>query len=283
MKMNGRNSSLGQEQLKDRDFRFLSNLVYEQTGIVLGDSKRDMVCRRIMRRKRALQLASYKEYCELLKQDESQELPNFINSITTNLTSFFREPHHFQYLAEYIKQQEQNRRSQRLRIWSAACSTGEEPYSIAISMAQALQSTLQSWDVKILATDLDTNALAVAKTGVYEFESCKSLPQAMLSRWFSQGTGGNAGLVKVKPELQQYITFKQLNFMDSWPLNGPFDAIMCRNVLIYFDRPTQIELLSRFVQLLRPGGLLFLGHSESAGKEMDELETKGRTIFAKRE
>lgn len=271
------------EKLSERDFRYICKLVYDNTGIVLKDSKRDMVCRRLMRRQRALKLADSRAYCDFLKAEQAQELPSLINAVTTNLTSFFREEHHFRYLESFIERQLLNPAlGNRLRIWSAACSTGEEAYSLAITVAQTMKQKLYQWDVKILATDLDTNVLAEARQGIYDADACKSLSKATCLRWFSKGTGKNEGLIRVKPELRQMIQFNQLNFMEHWPVRGPFDVIMCRNALIYFDRPTQNALISRFIHLLRPGGVLFLGHSESIGKGMAEIEVKGRTIFERK-
>jgi len=275
-------SALAQEKLSDGDFRYLSQLVYEQTGIVLGQSKREMVCRRLLRRMRALNVVDYKGYCNLLKGQGSSdgELANFVNAITTNLTSFFREEHHFRYLEHYLADLVgQAVTGQRLRIWSAACSTGEEAYSLAMTVVKAIPDQLDSWDIKILATDLDTNVLDVARQGIYEADVNRVIPVTLFNRYFSQGVGENAGLVRIKPPLRQMITFNQLNLMHAWPMKGPFDVIMCRNVMIYFDRETQLQLLTRFIQLLRPGGLLFLGHSETAGKAQSELLVKGRTIY----
>lgn len=271
------------EILSDVDFSFISQLVYEKTGIVLGQSKREMVTRRLLRRRRALDIGSFQEYCSLLKADSSDELPNFVNAITTNLTSFFREPHHFRYLQEFLHKETSGASPKtRLRIWSAACSTGEEPYSLAMTAAHTLASVLDQIDLKILATDLDTNVLATAKAGIYSEEACNDIPSPFCNQWLAKGTGENAGLVRIKPEIKQLLQFNQLNLMDDWPMKGPFDVIMCRNVLIYFDRPTQRQILSRFFQLLRPGGTLLLGHSETVGKEFSGLEVKGRTIYQRK-
>lgn len=274
---------LDQHSLNDKQFKFICRLVYEATGIVLDDRKREMVYRRLMRRTRDLKIASFGEYCALLESGCDDELPKFINSITTNLTSFFREKHHFEYLEntfipEHLKQFSH---SKKLRIWSAACSTGEEPYSLAITLMEAMGSLLSIWDAKILATDLDTDVLNHGIKGIYKTERIKDIDNSHKKKWFKKGSGDNSDLVKIHPKLADLITFKQLNLLDPWPAKGPFDVIMCRNVLIYFDRETQNSLIDRYFDLLRPGGLLILGHSESITKDESPLEVKGRTIFRK--
>lgn len=270
-------------QLSDKDFNFICRLVYDNTGIVLGDHKRVMVYRRLMRRTRELKMASFSDYCRLLETD-GEELPKFINAITTNLTSFFRELHHFDFLRDQFLPQhmQQFAAARRLRIWSAACSTGEEPYSLAITLSEAFGSQLAGWDAKILATDLDTDVLETARAGIYREDRIADLPPEIQRRWFRRGKGGNANMVRVDPSLAALITFKPLNLLNAWPVRGPFDVIMCRNVLIYFDRETQQELVARYSQLLRPGGLLILGHSESVAKGFSEFAMQGRTIFVRK-
>lgn len=271
-------------QLSNKEFKFICKLVYDNTGIVLDDRKQEMVYRRLMRRTRELRIASFSEYCSMLGTSDSEELPSFINAITTNLTSFFRENHHFDYLHEtFIPQHmEKFSASKRLRIWSAACSTGEEPYSLAITLMKSMGAALDNWDVRILATDLDTDVLAAAQKGVYKADRIKDLSADLRKEWFRRGSGNNQSLVKVDPELQQLITFKPLNLLNSWPMRGPFDVIMCRNVLIYFDKETQKKLVTRYAGMLRAGGLLILGHSESLANDVSHYDLKGRTIFEKR-
>lgn len=270
-------------QLSNRDFKFICKLVYNNTGIVLGEHKRVMVYRRLMRRTRELKISSFAEYCRFLEDTGNGELPNFINAITTNLTSFFRESHHFDYLRSHFlpHHMAQFGESRRLRIWSAGCSTGEEPYSLAITLCQAFESRLAGWDAKILATDLDTSVLETAGQGIYKTERIADLPKSLQKRWFRRGKGERESLVKVNPMLKKLITFKQLNLQGEWPMRGPFDVIMCRNVLIYFDRATQQELVQRYAELLRPGGVLILGHSESVAKGFRDFQMVGRTIFLK--
>jgi len=275
--------SSDQYSLSNDEFKFLCTLVYDTTGIVLDERKKEMVYRRLMRRTRALKIPSFSEYCTLLAAHDSSELPEFINTITTNLTSFFREKHHFEYLEQTFLPQHQREfaSSRQLRIWSSACSTGEEAYSLAISLQSTMAEALRDWDARILATDLDSNVLATASAGIYKAERIKDLDPQLCKKWFKRGIGSNSEFVKTHPQLKELITFKQLNLLHEWPVNGPFDIIMCRNVLIYFDKATQKNLVERFNQLLRPGGLLILGHSESIGKSFANLELKGHTIFEK--
>ena len=274
---------LSEHSLTLKEFKFICDLVYGETGIVLGEHKREMVYRRLMRRTRELKVGSFADYCDLLKDSNSGELPNFINAITTNLTGFFRESHHFEFLKdEFIPAHcKKYSATKRLRIWSAACSTGEEPYSLAITLMELMASHLAGWDVKILATDLDTDVLETARKGVYKKDSIKDLSADIKKQWFKLGSSNNQGKVKINPLLAELIVFKQLNLLGRWPVDGPFDVIMCRNVLIYFDRDTQNTLIERYHQLLRPGGVLMLGHSESLSKDNSLFETRGRTVFQK--
>ncbi|MBL4826349.1 MAG: protein-glutamate O-methyltransferase CheR [Spongiibacteraceae bacterium] len=277
-----------QYSLNSKDFKYLCNLVYDTSGIVLDERKREMVYRRLMRRTRDLRLSSFSEYCQVLRSDGKNEFPKFINAITTNLTSFFREPHHFDYLKNTVvpmmlqkKQTSSDNQNKRLRIWSSACSTGEEPYSIAITLIQAMGPALNTWDTRILATDLDTDVLETAKCGIYRHERIEEISKKVQKKWFHKGSGKNDGFVKVNPQLSSLITFKQLNLLKPWPMQGPFDVIFCRNVLIYFDAKTQDELINRYYELLRPGGILFLGHSENIHRNFGLFELLGKTIFKK--
>lgn len=270
-------------RLTDDEFRFICQYVYDIAGIVLNDSKREMVYRRLTRIVRERKLSSFSEYCQILKQNDAQERPYFINAITTNLTSFFREKHHFDFLIEQELQSliQKNKLKKRIRIWSSASSTGEEPYSIAIAVSEALKSYLNSWDIKILATDIDSDVLSKAKAGIYDIQRIEDIPDAYKSAYFKRGTGKNAKQVKASTQLQRLITFKQLNLLHEWPMKGPFDVIFCRNVIIYFDKATQQELFSRYYNLLAPGGLLLLGHSENLGAFQKYFTNIGRTIFRK--
>ena len=268
------------ETLSQQEFSFVQKLIYEKTGIVIADHKQEMICRRLARRVRDLNLQSISEYCEILRINNEKEMVNFINAVTTNLTSFFREKHHFDFLQQTFFPDFINGGNKRLRIWSSASSTGEEPYSLAITMLDSLGANLSRLDAKILATDLDTQVLATAKNGCYDESRVKDLPAALKASWFDTQASAKAQY-KVKPALQEVITYNQLNLLGPWPMKGKFDVIFCRNVLIYFDRPTQEELVGRFLTVLQPGGLLMLGHSESILKGNKNFEHLGKTIYRK--
>ena len=262
------------------DFEALRQLVKKVTGIHLSDQKRELVYGRLARRLRALGLTSFAQYRKALEEDSGQELVEFCNAITTNLTSFFREPHHFDYLRDQLLQPlaRDAAGTRRLRIWSAACSTGEEPYSIAMTLLESLPD-LRRWDVRILATDLDSDVLARAKRGVYAEDRVKNLSAQRRDRFFNQKREGDGLCYEVAPELRELITFKQLNLMHPLPMRGPLQAIFCRNVIIYFDKETQRDLFGRISQLQRPGDLLFLGHSESLFKVSEVYALMGKTVY----
>lgn len=265
----------------DDTFQFFAGLVYEQSGIVIGAQKKNMMFSRLVRRVRQLGLQSFEDYCAFLRSPEGEgEIVAFINAMTTNLTKFFREEHHFEFLEEtvipeIIASKGQNRR--RLRIWSAACSSGEEPYSIAISLHRALPS-LGDWDARILATDLDTNMVARAAEGSYPAEVLKPVPQAARNAHFMPDPHKSNRLVACA-SLKSLITFRPLNLLGAWPMKGPFDAVFCRNVMIYFDNPTKARLVRRLADMLKPGGWLFIGHSETLLDHQDCLALRGRTIY----
>ncbi len=275
--------------LSEKDFKFICQYVYESAGIVLNEGKREMVYRRITRIVRERNIDSFTTYCQILRESPEAEKSYFINAITTNLTSFFRENHHFDYLLKnelpkLLKQNPgPNRRKgdKRLRIWSSAASTGEEPYSIAITLIEGMKAVLKQWDIKILATDIDSNVLEIAKKGIYENKRIEDIPANYKQKYFHKGKAGNASKVKVDQSLQNLITFKQLNLLHEWPVKGPFDVIFCRNVIIYFDKRTQQDLFARYYEMLAPGGLLILGHSENLGAYQKYFENVGRTIFKK--
>lgn len=274
-------------KLTDEEFTFICQFVYKNTGIVLNDSKREMLYRRLTRIVRERKLKSFSEYCQLLKKQGDKEKDYFINAITTNLTSFFRENHHFEFLMKeelprLMKQKvSMANGKKRLRIWSSASSTGEEPYSIAITLFEAMKNDATKWDAKILATDIDSNVLAKGKAGVYDVKRIEDLSMQRKEHYFYQGCGNSSNSVKVHDKLKSLITFKQLNLLHDWPMKGPFDVIFCRNVIIYFDKPTQQDLFARYYELLAPGGLLLLGHSENLGNYQQYFENVGRTIFRK--
>ena len=275
------NHEVKEFRFTDRDFQYLRQLVNRETGIVITAAKREMVYSRLSRRLRALSLTDFEDYCRVLERDEQGELNAFINAITTNLTSFFREPHHFDHLQNIVVPDllNKNAASRRIRIWSAGCSTGEEPYSIAIAMAEVLPD---DWDCRILATDIDTDVLMKAERGIYPLERVASLPQSRLKRWFSRGSGTNQGLTRVGPELREMITFRRLNLMEEWPVNGPIDVLFCRNVVIYFDKETQRSIFDKFAERMAENSRLFIGHSESLFKITNRFELIGQTIYRKR-
>jgi chemotaxis protein methyltransferase CheR len=244
-----------------------------------------MLYARLARRLRALGLETFTDYHRHLQEQDprGEELRRLINAVTTNKTDFFREAHHFQYLAEQwvpaLRARAARAGVRSARIWSAGCSSGEEPYTIAVTLLEALGGAA-GWDVKIIATDLDTDVLAQAQTGVYQAARVEPVPGPLLSRYFLRGRGQSAGLVKVRDEVQALVMFRRLNFMEEpWPIRGPLDVIFCRNALIYFDRPTQRRILEGFLARLAPDGVLFLGHSESIHGLVEGLTHVGNTIY----
>lgn len=262
--------------MTNRNFIQIRAIAHQLTGINLSDHKKSMIYGRLARRLRCLGMADFDEYCHLIAQDSSVERVEFINVITTNLTSFFREPHHFTYLTHSIlpELQRKNRQSKRIRIWSAGCSTGEEPYSIAMAIKSI--AGLNQWDVKILATDLDSNVVSKAKVGIYSLERVETIPERY-REYLSINLCDD--LVKVKSSVQDMITFKQLNLLHGWPIKGPFDVIFCRNVVIYFDADTQRQLFSRYAELLAADGYLFIGHSENLYNISTRFKSLGKTIY----
>ncbi len=256
------------------EFERIRTLLYQHSGIKLNDSKKDMVYSRLGRRLRATGLKSFQEYLALVEQDQGDEWEAFINSLTTNLTAFFREPHHFPLLREHVL----SLRKKPLRLWCSAASTGEEPYTMAMTMIDAFGSYKPP--VEIIATDIDTNVLTKAKAGIYSLERVEKLPAETLKRFFLKGTGKNVGFVQVRKELRDMISFRTLNLLDEqWSINGTFDVIFCRNVMIYFDKGTQYKILKRFAPMLESHGLLFAGHSESLHHAAEFFKLRGNTIY----
>jgi chemotaxis protein methyltransferase CheR len=259
----------------DKDFESVCKLIYSHAGIALNASKKDMVYSRLARRLRATGLNTFRDYLRLLESDNHAEWQAFTNALTTNLTSFFREQHHFPILAEHVRKHKGQR---PINLWCSAASTGEEPYSMAMTMVDLFNSYTPP--VHIIATDLDTNVLAKAEAGTYPMERLEKLSPDMVKRFFLKGTGKQEGYARVRPELRSMITFRQINLLhDNWPLRPPFDAIFCRNVMIYFDKPTQLQILQKFVPLLRPEGLLFAGHSESFHHAAAHFKLVGNTVY----
>ncbi len=257
-----------------QDFARVRQLIYQHAGISLSEAKSDMVYSRIGRRLRVLNLASFKQYLDYLENENSaDEWEAFTNALTTNLTSFFREEHHFPVLAEHLLSLKKP-----IRIWCSAASTGEEPYTIAMTACEAF-GTLRP-PVEIIATDIDTNVLATAARGVYPDDRVSKLSLERRKQFFQKGTGAHDGMVRVRNELKSLITFHQLNLLDAqWPLKEQFDVIFCRNVMIYFDKPTQSAILSRFVPLMKPHALLFAGHSENFLYVSDAFHLRGKTVY----
>lgn len=264
----------------DDDFNALRLLVKEHTGIALNEQKRELVYGRLSRRLRALDIGSFRQYCAILSDPWGKEIGEFCNAITTNLTSFFRESHHFDYVREALLQPRlaDARASRRLRIWCAGCSSGEEPYSLAMTIRETLAST-GMWDIRILATDLDSEVLAKGQAGVYPADRVKDLSASRRSRFFRESRQNGATVYTAAPELRELITFRQLNLMMPFPMKGPFDAIFCRNVIIYFDKDTQRDLFARMACLQEPGAVLFLGHAESLFKVSSDYSLIGKTIY----
>jgi len=255
------------------DFERVRQLLYEYAGISLSDSKKDMVYARLSRRLRQRGLDSFRAYLDLVER-RGEEWQAFVNALTTNLTSFFRESHHFPILAELARTCPRR----PIRVWCSAASTGEEPYTIAMTLVDTFGS-LQP-PVEIIATDIDTQVLEKARAGIYSEQVVDKLPAQLVRRFFRRGTGSRAGLVRVRRELCRLVQFRQLNLLaPEWPAEGPFEAIFCRNVMIYFDKETQYKILRRFVPLLDPDGLLFAGHSESLHHAADLFRLRGRSVY----
>lgn len=262
------------------DFDCLRDLVTQNTGIIADEDKFTLYYSRLARRVRKLGLQNFSEYCSFLNQNLETELIELVNSVTTNLTSFFRENYHFEFLKDTVIPVIKKTGTRKMRIWSAGCSSGEEPYSIAISLAQAIPD-LTNWDIKILATDLDSSVVKTAAEGVYDERKLDGVDRTIVKKYFMQGESNNTGFVKVIPELVNLIEFKQQNLLHKWPLIDRMDFIFCRNVVIYFDRATKNKLVDRYADLLVEGGYLFMGHSESLFKSSDRFKLLGKTIYQK--
>ncbi len=261
-------------QFSSADFERVRELIYKHAGISLSPIKQDMVYSRLARRLRARGDRTFAEYLDRAQRDPD-EWETFVNSLTTNLTSFFREAHHFDILAERLKK---HGGRTPFRLWCSAASTGEEPYSLAITACEAFNTLTPP--VQIIATDIDTNVLATAEKGVYGMDRVDRLSKERMQRFFLKGTGAQAGFARVRPELQRLIEFKRINLLDkTWAVQGPFDVMFCRNVMIYFDKPTQHEILKRFMPMLKADGLLFAGHSESFLHAADIFRSLGRTVY----
>jgi chemotaxis protein methyltransferase CheR len=273
----GNDSFLKREfPMSAKNYQEISALSYKFSGIVLADIKQEMVYSRLARRLRELNFRKFDEYMAYLGTDWAAEEGHFLNSITTNLTHYFRENHHFEYLADTVIPllRKTHIRSRRIRVWCNAASTGEEPYSIAMVFKEGF--TESNWDIKILATDLDSNVLATGKAGVYHKDRVASIGKTRQKRWFAEVDDEH---VRVHPALQEILTFKQLNLLHDWPMKGPFDVVFCRNVIIYFDKDTQGKLFVKIHKLMAPDSHLFIGHSESLLGAADKFQPQGRTVY----
>ncbi len=260
-------------EFSSRDFAEIRKMIYDHAGIALNDAKEDMVYSRLARRLRATGKRSFPEYLALIRSGDAVEWEAFVNSLTTNLTDFFREAHHFRILKDFL----QTRKDRPITLWSSASSTGEEPYSMAITAFEALGSNPP---VQILASDLDTNVLKKAEEGIYPVERLAKLTAEQQRQFFLKGTGENAGMARAKPELRAMLKCFRLNLLDSiWSIRQPLDAIFCRNVMIYFDKPTQYAILKKMKPLLKPDGLLFVGHSEALYHATDLFKLRGQTVY----
>jgi chemotaxis protein methyltransferase CheR len=272
----------GDFTLSQRDFELIASIAKEQAGIVIRAHKMAMIRGRLLRRLRALHLRSVTEYCELLRgPDADRELPQLHNVLTTNHTAFFRERHHFDHMRSHALPEIYTRAGRgdgRVRIWCAASSTGEEPYTLAATVVASQPP--RNLDVKILATDIDTDVLARAEAAEYSREVYERSPPDLKGQLQAESLGQD--MVRIGANLRKLLTFRQLNLVTPWPMKGPFDAVMCRNVMIYFDAPTKKSIVDRCVDILRPGGWLYLGHSEALSPPHPAFELIGRTVYRRR-
>jgi chemotaxis protein methyltransferase CheR len=269
-------------RIADQDFDFIRNIAKNHAGISIADHKRHMVSRRLGKRLRSLGIESPAAYCAYLKKDSSaQEIEALINALTTNKTEFFREKHHFDHLERHalpdLIAKHRANRTRRLRIWSAGCSSGEEPYSAAMVLLSSFQE-IASWDARILATDIDSEIIEKARAAAYDEIDTHSIPARFRNKFLKHG-GEGMSEIRISDSIRSLVTFLRLNLHADWPMQGPFDIIFCRNVVIYFDRPTQSRLFDRFANILRPGGYLYIGHSESLYKVSNRFELKGQSIY----
>ena len=262
------------------DFSHVQKLIYDHAGISLSEQKSDLVYTRLAKRLRQHKIHRFDTYLQLHDDSDHCEWQEFINALTTNLTSFFRENHHFTRLSQHLKDNFSRATTDKpVKIWCSASSTGEEPYSIAMTVANAYGKLTPP--VKILASDLDTQVLEKAKRGVYHIDNIEKLTPLQKERFFLKGSGNKAGQVMIRPELKSLITFNQLNLLADWPMKGKFDLIFCRNVMIYFDKPTQYKLLEKFYKHLNSGGLLFVGHSESFPEASNIFKLDKQTVYVR--
>ncbi|MFN3535875.1 MAG: CheR family methyltransferase [Brevundimonas sp.] len=264
------------------DFRHIAQVLHSHAGIALTEAKAALVYSRLAKRLRTLGLRSFRDYCALIDgADGVDERQAMFAALTTNVTRFYREPHHFDHLRDKVMPTlaERARQGGRVRLWSAACSNGQEPYSMALTVLAALPEAAKL-DVRILATDIDPNMVAEGRRGLYSAEALEPVPDTLRNRWFKRESGGDRMLYAVAPELRRLVSFNPLNLIGDWPMKGKFDVIFCRNVVIYFDDQTQETVWSRFLPMMQPGGTLYIGHSERvSGPATARLRTSGLTTY----
>lgn len=263
-----------------KEFEQFRTLIYQECGISLNESKKILLVSRLSKRLRTLELDSFQAYYDMVSgETEGEEFTLLLDLVSTNKTDFFREPKHFDFLRERILPTLQSTR--RVRIWSSASSSGEEPYTIAMTLYDSVPDP-ERWDFQILASDISTRVLARAALGIYEDERVRDLSPDLVERHFLKGTGERAGMIKVKPHISQMVRYRRINLMDdTFPIKNPLDLIFCRNVMIYFDRPTQAQLVTKFYRYLKPGGYLFIGHSESLQRLEQPFKAVAPTIYQK--
>jgi chemotaxis protein methyltransferase CheR len=276
----------GEYVLTNDDFRRIAAMIHSDAGIFLPESKAALVYSRLAKRLRALGLESFRDYCSLISTSEGvDERQKMLAALTTNVTRFFREPHHFEHLKSHVLPPllDAARRGGRVRIWSAACSNGQEPYTIALTILSMMPDA-NSYDVKVLATDIDPNMVAEGMRGTYGDSAVNAVPVELRNRWFATQRGDGGKSWTVGEELRQLVVFRELNLIGNWPMKGKFQAIFCRNVVIYFEEDTQSEVWNKFVPFLAPRGRLYIGHSERlSGSAVSIFETEGITIYRLRE
>jgi chemotaxis protein methyltransferase CheR len=261
----------------DADFDRVQSLIYQRAGISLHDGKHAMVYSRLSRRLRDTGHQSFRDYLGWLETHDGPEWQEFVNALTTNLTSFFREQHHFEIFANHLKSKPP---TAAWRVWCNAASTGEEPYSIVMTAMEALGAGAA---FKLIASDIDSKVLASAAQGIYRIDGLKGVDSSRIQRFFMRGKGANEGMARVKPELQRMIEFISVNLIrDDWPFRDLFDVVFCRNVMIYFDAPTQRKVLERIHRVMKPGGMLFVGHAENFGESRDLFVLRGKTVYERR-
>ncbi len=264
----------------DEDFVRFQTLIHEEAGIWLAPIKKALLAGRLGRRLRTLGIAAWRDYYELVISDEAERV-RMLDAICTNETHFFREPRHFEFLAERVfpawrEQADAGRRPHRVRVWSAACSTGEEPYSLAMTLLTAFPT---GWELEVLATDLSTKVLERAQGAVWPMEKAAEIPEAHRKAFMLRGFGAQEGLMKAGPEIRSIVRFARVNLVGDWPASPPFDLVFCRNVLIYFDRAVKARVIERLLGRLQPQGYLFLGHAESLGGLTSQVQPVVPTVY----